>query len=360
MPDSSRHKDPIKADRDRPDISITPPYSIPLEILNVKTPLKSPPHCFVWHSYGCMIFTSAPKSILLNEVLRGDTFVEGFSTRVRDRMIVHPMLKKMSDQDQVGPRVSEAPRPSRPKPALRATTSLLVFLLYIAGQLFGDLIFTILDIANAVFENGDLEEKLSQEMLRSPISPQSALAITLGSAFGLAIGVYFVRYSLKNNAPFGAACRIGDPKGLLASFRLGAGISFAYLLLSLFIFPPPKGSEINPLIEMGMQPGFGQFVWIALALVLAPPIEELLFRGILLGGFNRSFGLRWATALSTILFVSLHIPEGFYYWPSLIPIAVMSLVATAQRIRWQATGAAVAVHFGYNSVIVASVLLVAN
>jgi len=268
-------------------------------------------------------------------------------------------LDKMNNPAPERPQYSPNLNPPYSISTLGASTSLLVFLLYLAGQFLGGLVHTAYDIVTAVFQNGEIQNTLSPQLSNSVISPLSALAITLGSAFGLAVGAYFVRTTLRNNTPFGAAFRVGNSRGLFTSFRLGAGISILYLLFSIFVFPPPKGTQMSPLIEMGMQAGFGQYVWIALALFLAPLIEELLFRGILLGGLNRSFGMGWATVLSTTLFASLHIPEGFYYWPSLIPIVLMSLAATAQRIRWQATGAAVAVHFAYNLVVVVSVLLVA-
>ncbi|MFQ5596912.1 MAG: lysostaphin resistance A-like protein [Nitrospiria bacterium] len=266
----------------------------------------------------------------------------------------------MKDRDTAYRDGFEAPNPQWPKPALRATSALLVFLLYIAGQFMGGVIYTSFELAAAVLEDVDAAGPLSPEGLSARVSPQSALAVTLGSAFGLAIGAYFVRADLMNRSPFGAACRAGRVKGLWSSLHLGIGISFFYLLLSIFIFPPPSGTETSPLVEMGLQPGLGRLIWIVLTLFLAPFIEEVLFRGILLGGLSRSFGPLWASALSTLLFVSLHIPEGFDYWPALMPIALMSWVATRQRMRWQATGAAVAVHFGYNGVIVVSVLLMGH
>ena len=87
------------------------------------------------------------------------------------------------------------------------------------------------------------------------------------------------------------------------------------------------------------------------ALLLAPPIEELLFRGVLYGGYRRSLGAPAAAALTTSIFVILHVSEIVYYPPAALGIASLALVALWFRLRSAAIGPAIAVHFGYNLVI---------
>jgi membrane protease YdiL (CAAX protease family) len=84
------------------------------------------------------------------------------------------------------------------------------------------------------------------------------------------------------------------------------------------------------------------------ALLLAPPFEEMLFRGVLYAGYRRSLGAGKAAFLTTTIFVVLHLTEALAYWPSIIAITAMALLALRMRLRSSAIGPAVALHFGYN------------
>src|SRR5689334_11800087 len=61
-----------------------------------------------------------------------------------------------------------------------------------------------------------------------------------------------------------------------------------------------------PMTKMASTPGLSQIVWL-IALLIAPAIEELLFRGVLYGGYRKSFGPLAAGTLTTFIFVLLHI-----------------------------------------------------
>jgi membrane protease YdiL (CAAX protease family) len=89
------------------------------------------------------------------------------------------------------------------------------------------------------------------------------------------------------------------------------------------------------------------------ALLLAPPIEELLFRGVAYGGYRRSFGPTLAAALSTSIFWVLHLTEMINNLPAALGVAAMALVALWFRLRGAAVGPAVAAHLGYNAALVA-------
>ena len=92
-------------------------------------------------------------------------------------------------------------------------------------------------------------------------------------------------------------------------------------------------------------------------LLFSPLIEECLFRGILYGGYRRSFGPLWAAVLSTGIFWVLHISEMIHYWPAMVAIALLALVALSQRLKFGAIGPAVAVHLGYNGIVVLGTVL---
>lgn len=97
--------------------------------------------------------------------------------------------------------------------------------------------------------------------------------------------------------------------------------------------------------------------WIFSAVLLAPPIEELMFRGALLGGLSITWNARAAAVISAATFWLMHLPE-FVHWPVPLAIGVLTILATRNRLRSGALGPAIATHLGYN-LILAGVLSLA-
>ena len=86
-------------------------------------------------------------------------------------------------------------------------------------------------------------------------------------------------------------------------------------------------------------------------MLLVPFLEEVLFRGVLYGGYRRSFGAFWATALTTGFFCLLHLPQVVDSVTNLIATLAVSLAALAARLSSGAVGPAIGVHAGYNILI---------
>ena len=80
-------------------------------------------------------------------------------------------------------------------------------------------------------------------------------------------------------------------------------------------------------------------------------IEELLFRGVLYGGYRQSLGPRKAAVLVTLIFCLLHVPEVLHLPVAMLGIAGLALTALWMRLRASAIGPAIAVHFSYNGVL---------
>lgn len=97
--------------------------------------------------------------------------------------------------------------------------------------------------------------------------------------------------------------------------------------------------------------------WIFSAVLLAPPIEELMFRGALLGGLSVTWNARGAAVISAGTFWLMHLPE-FVHWPVPLAIGILTILATRIRLQSGALGPAIAIHLGYN-LILAGVLSLA-
>jgi hypothetical protein len=109
--------------------------------------------------------------------------------------------------------------------------------------------------------------------------------------------------------------------------------------------------NLNPLHQMAFTLGLQQIIWVVVSVVIAPPLEEMLFRGILYGGYRKSFGPVWAAISTTLLFVACHFPYYIHDLLAVIGITVATLATLWCRLRWNAIGPAIAVHVGYNFVI---------
>jgi membrane protease YdiL (CAAX protease family) len=77
---------------------------------------------------------------------------------------------------------------------------------------------------------------------------------------------------------------------------------------------------------------------------------------VMFTGLARSWGTAVAGIVTTLLFLAVHLLEAGLYFPALAAIASMGVAALWLRIRTRSLAPAVALHVGYNAVIIGSVL----
>ena len=257
---------------------------------------------------------------------------------------------------------------------LNGWIAFLVFIVFAAVNFAVVIGITIVAGVIAGLGGMDLKDPASQqEFAKSITPPASVVSIIVSILVVIRLSRYYARDLIRDRSPCGIGWRLGDRKNLIIGILAGCGFAVLYLLLAVIVFTPdtvptftPDSDTIftpdtkttmGPLAEMSTKTGLARWCWLIIALLLAPPSEEFLFRGVMLGGFTRSMGPRIAAVLVTILFVALHIPEAIYYWPALIGIGAMAILTLAMRIRCRALGPAIAAHFGYNLILVCTVLI---
>jgi hypothetical protein len=86
----------------------------------------------------------------------------------------------------------------------------------------------------------------------------------------------------------------------------------------------------------------------AFAILIAPFMEEMIFRGILFGIFESQVGLRSAILITAILFGGLHVPEYWGAWNHMFLIFVVGLVFSLARGMSGSLAPSVFLHVGYN------------
>ena len=204
------------------------------------------------------------------------------------------------------------------------------------------------------------------EVAGVPSSRQLAVAEAVGGplaqVFGGVVMIYLacklIPDQIRDASPTGAAWIRGPLGGIGKAFAIGLVIGLCNDYLSLFAFQHGHYLRRNsdPWNRMAFSPGLQQIVWIVSAVVLAPTTEEMLFRGILYGGFRKSFGGEWAAFLVTGFFVLLHFPNYIDFLPFVIPQIAVAVAMLWCRLRWAAIGPAIAMHAGYNSMVALAVV----
>jgi hypothetical protein len=164
--------------------------------------------------------------------------------------------------------------------------------------------------------------------------------------------VSMLKLEVKDPSATGAAWVRGSWRDIAKGFGTGAIIStLSVILLFSFGRDFQSDQELGPLARMSITSGFPQIAWLIVALFLAPPIEELLFRGILYGGYRKSLGAAAATVLTTLIFVALHLDQLIPQPLAIFGISGLALAALWWRLRGNAIGPAIAAHFAYNAVV---------
>ncbi|NJK64034.1 MAG: CPBP family intramembrane metalloprotease [Synechococcaceae cyanobacterium SM2_3_1] len=202
----------------------------------------------------------------------------------------------------------------------------------------------------------DIQDQLQFEQAQTQIMPPILLLSTLIS-FGVVVGLVLklAPPAFLDCSPQGVGWARGDGRSLRLAALTGGLLAGLYLLLSS-TYPPSPHLPLSPLVDMATTPGLARWIWVVLALGVAPLGEELLFRGILLGSLVQSVGSKLAAVGTTLLFVVLH-ADALLYWPALLGIGALAITCILFRWKSQALGPAIAVHLAYNSVIVCSAWL---
>ena len=237
----------------------------------------------------------------------------------------------------------------------RAKYAWLVFLTYVGAQ-FGIGLVVGMGVAiwYAATRDASAKAAVPMEVMRSAAVLGAALGMTVGGAIATWLMWLLGREAGDSMRTLGwaPATRRAVAFGTLAGVVLAALFVFGITA----IFPVPNGVRPGTLGSAITDGGWRLYTWALLGVAIAPPVEELVFRGALWTGLERSWGAVAAAIAVTLVFVALHIPEAMGYLPALITIALLGVLAIAAR---RATGSLVpgiAMHTGYNAVIVVAVL----
>ena len=142
------------------------------------------------------------------------------------------------------------------------------------------------------------------------------------------------------------------PAPLEAMGYLGSGCLLAMVAsFGLWLLPDTQSFPLEKLFNSKTASiAIGSF-----AILIAPVVEELVFRGLIFAIVERTVGLKTAVVISAVLFASLHIPEYWHAWYHLLMILIVGFVFSIARGSSGSLTPSIFLHIGYNALIMVGV-----
>lgn len=96
------------------------------------------------------------------------------------------------------------------------------------------------------------------------------------------------------------------------------------------------------------------------AVCVAPVIEELIFRGVLLSGLARRMRMGWAIVITAIVFGCAHLPDFGFVWYPLPELVLLGLVLAWLRVKSRSLWPAITVHATFNFIAMTALFIAAT
>jgi len=130
---------------------------------------------------------------------------------------------------------------------------------------------------------------------------------------------------------------------------VGLGLVLVWSVAYAWLIPADWGTPGHPIFDLALESRQGFIISAIIAVVLAPVVEELLFRGAMLHGFRRRWSVRTSVGLMALIFAAIHIDLGDPYWPGVAYTGVIAVVFAMLRLRTGSLVPAMIAHATYNA-----------
>jgi len=221
---------------------------------------------------------------------------------------------------------------------------------------FGSLIILQSIVATYLAEH----RHLGLRGVEKAMTTEAPIAVTVQLAwFGLILLFLYMTLGALRGVPFWRT--VGWRR-----FEPGSGSTNSRALRYFFsgsglaLFVGLAGSRISPKEHLPIQELFkdrnGLLLLMSLAVLVAPLVEETLFRGYLYPLFARSFGVPAGIVLTGVLFGLLHGAQLGWTWGLISLLTVVGIIFTYVRARTGTVLASYLLHLGYNSMIAISTI----
>jgi membrane protease YdiL (CAAX protease family) len=245
-----------------------------------------------------------------------------------------------------------APPPAPPRPRFGAGMAIGTLLLFIFAQTSVGIVVAVGGVIVTIARHGVNDQRALTAMF-TDIGP----VLILASAVVAAVVVYFAARAwawdlIEDRTAGGIGLVATSRRQILVAALTGVALAGVYLVVAQYFLPPHKGTPLGPLMKIAASGMAGRIVFGFVGLFVAPPVEEFLFRGLLLKGFTVSWGATTAGIVVSIVFIMLHIPETMHYWPALVAVSALAAATLAVRLITGSLFTSMALHAAYNGAMV--------
>jgi len=159
--------------------------------------------------------------------------------------------------------------------------------------------------------------------------------------------IYFT-ITLKYNAAFFQSLKWRPRSEIRVSRYIPVGIVLALAVLGTStLFPNPQESPIEKLLKVPLT----AFLFATLGVLVAPFVEEVVFRGFLYPVVERRLGKTSALVVTALLFSGVHVSQLWGSWPAIVLITVVGFTLSSVRAYTDALLPSFIIHLSYNSTI---------
>jgi len=127
------------------------------------------------------------------------------------------------------------------------------------------------------------------------------------------------------------------------------GMLFAFLIYAIMLLiPPPEGFAKAGLNRYLIGSNYSLAVAAFCAVIIAPIMEEYIFRGYIFDGLRHKNSLAFTFIITSLLFVLPHMFEYFAYWPAAIMLFGLGIILAYFRENYVSLAPCITLHASYN------------
>ena len=221
----------------------------------------------------------------------------------------------------------------------------LYFLLYVGIQFMVSIIFVIIvsmQLAiKMMVESGDMDSNLLTQQATDQTLKYAMLMIIIGGILFL-LALWLVFFVRKKNYFQGISLKKIQIKSIVPLIFIG--VSFNLVISGVMALIPFPKSWLDSYMESYSATESGNVVIAIIATVLmAPIVEEVIFRGLIYARLKRGMPIAFAAVISSVIFGLMH---GNLIWGSYAFVLGLVLVWTFERFK--SITANILVHFSFN------------
>jgi len=147
----------------------------------------------------------------------------------------------------------------------------------------------------------------------------------------------------------GIAWRAAPPRAYMAA--LAAAVALLATVMALYHALPPDLDKLQtlPMARLFEGSALSVLPLVILATIVAPVVEEIVFRGIAFAGLATRFGPGWASVITSVLFMAAHAQVKIHYLPGFLDVGLMAAVSVWLRLKFRSIRPGILLHILYNT-----------